>query len=48
MAAAATQAPKEIDLKNPDLYVQAVPHDLFAWLRESIMYESRTLDNADL
>jgi linalool 8-monooxygenase len=33
MAAATTQAPKEIDLKNPDLYVQAVPHDLFAWLR---------------
>ena len=33
MAAATTQAPKQIDLKNPDLYVQAVPHDLFAWLR---------------
>jgi linalool 8-monooxygenase len=33
MAASATQAPKQIDLKNPDLYVQAVPHDLFAWLR---------------
>lgn len=33
MAAATTQAPIEIDLKNPDLYVQAVPHDLFAWLR---------------
>ena len=27
--------PKPIDLKDPDLYLEGVPHAAFAWLREN-------------